>query len=48
MTMPFEPRLLAGPPPTDGPQRLEAHRTRVGAFVATSIFYVVSGRKAAE
>ena len=30
MTMPFEPRLLAGPPLIDGPERLEAHRARLG------------------
>ena len=30
MTMPFGPRLLAGPPLTDGPERLEAHRARLG------------------
>jgi NADH:ubiquinone oxidoreductase subunit F (NADH-binding) len=30
MTMPFEPRLLAGPPLTDGPERLVAHRARLG------------------
>jgi NADH:ubiquinone oxidoreductase subunit F (NADH-binding) len=32
MTMPFEPRLLAGPPPASGPERLDAHRARLGAL----------------
>jgi NADH:ubiquinone oxidoreductase subunit F (NADH-binding) len=32
MTMPFEPRLLAGPPPASGPERLEAHRARLGTL----------------
>ncbi len=30
MTMPFEPRLLAGPPLADGPERLKAHHARLG------------------
>jgi NADH:ubiquinone oxidoreductase subunit F (NADH-binding) len=30
MTAPFEPRLLAGPPLGDGPERLAAHRARLG------------------
>jgi len=30
MTMPLEPRLLAGPPLGDGPERLGAHRARLG------------------
>jgi NADH:ubiquinone oxidoreductase subunit F (NADH-binding) len=30
MTTPFEPRLLAGPPLTGGPERLAAQRTRLG------------------
>ena len=32
MTMPFEPRLLAGPPLGNGPERLKAHRARLGAL----------------
>jgi NADH:ubiquinone oxidoreductase subunit F (NADH-binding) len=30
MTVPFEPRLLAGPPLGDGPEHLRAHRARLG------------------
>jgi NADH:ubiquinone oxidoreductase subunit F (NADH-binding) len=30
MTTSFEPRLLAGPPLADGPERLAAHRARLG------------------
>ena len=30
MTSPFEPRLLAGPPPPAGPERLIAHHARLG------------------